>query len=1101
MNRPSCRIQGLLAFCALSLVAAVRCGGGGTEREIGTTPPPGADVTSTPDATSDDTSPVTPDVTPGLDGTLEPVARASVEVLRSQGARLLLDDGTVLVIPPHALCQDALVELRPVGIEAAPDAAEATTDGDGPDEVRAPLVETPMVRLRFTPRGDAACEHPIAEALFLYLPVGEDQTLDTLNVVEAVEAETAGDTDGEGKLQLAAMVPEFSDQFRLVHASPMDLMGETEPPTALSVNDVRHYLAVALTAVSTYVREEVRETLTGLQAGQEAIVGALGIDPASGTPVALEFSWRDPNRAPLQDLELDDPALDLDRRLHCSGRNVVVLVHGVLSSEKPWTEFGPRLEADTGATVLYVRHFSGDHISTNGQRFAAALKDLVARYGDRIDTLSIIAHSMGGLISLSALHYLETEDAQDVLEKVHKVVFLASPLDGSNQARWFIHGTGGVLDPGGDWFRIDDRSVLEVGILLLRGTSFGVKAASRGMRDLRFGYLQDADWEHDLMYRYLEIEQEGFRYLQLAPNKNPLNVPPGADFLSLVGIARCFKADCSPDHKPSKDESDIWVQSASAADVLDGRDDIGVTTRPNRFFELAGEVEEVQHTSIQSFDPAYQLAKQHVMSGFGVRDWELIGEFSNVNSQGFARAGVALGDDPTYPGCGAPYLAYQPNQLEDGAQVSPIVVRRFDWASRSWATVLTGAIRAPHPDCPESTWCWFRDDPEAPCDHCEQGMASARCGENVSCATCETQCCADTCPYCGDFMAQLGGATERDCQRSDNADCVDMVDCGWAIGSESMRITGLAVTPDDVYVSARADRQSGWYGASSTGIIGTGGVVYYDHERDGGAGDGEILALGAHEGEAYACLAERHVEGSFRKTDRLDVFRVGGASLGAVEPNAYVSTCALGSGPALYHAWISSTDTGGRGAATIHLRRWDGEGWTDLGSVLTLDAIYGAGNVQVAGTSRTEIVYGTWDKEHNTRVVEDVWVTWNGAFELRVAHWNGDRLELLPPVSMVGRVLDPAVTILGGEAHVAAVPWRDDGQYPELIRWRNDVGTWTSQPTPFAPEPREPHMIYVATEIAMASRPGHMVLALALGVTQSLKIAVSGVAPNTGGAL
>nr|WP_265090278.1 GPI inositol-deacylase [Psychrobacter cibarius] len=56
------------------------------------------------------------------------------------------------------------------------------------------------------------------------------------------------------------------------------------------------------------------------------------------------------------------------------------------------------------ATVLYLNYNTGRRISSNGRSFAKVLQDLVENNPD-VTQIDLIGHSMGGLLSRSALFY------------------------------------------------------------------------------------------------------------------------------------------------------------------------------------------------------------------------------------------------------------------------------------------------------------------------------------------------------------------------------------------------------------------------------------------------------------------------------------------------------------------------------------------------------------------------------------------------------------------------------------------------------------------------------------------------------------------------
>ena len=91
----------------------------------------------------------------------------------------------------------------------------------------------------------------------------------------------------------------------------------------------------------------------------------------------------------------------------------VVFVHGLCETERAWwlraedttaTALDPRLRlaAEIGATPVYLRYNTGLHISDNGEQLAALLDDLVANWPVEVTRLTLVGHSMGGLVIRSA---------------------------------------------------------------------------------------------------------------------------------------------------------------------------------------------------------------------------------------------------------------------------------------------------------------------------------------------------------------------------------------------------------------------------------------------------------------------------------------------------------------------------------------------------------------------------------------------------------------------------------------------------------------------------------------------------------------------------
>lgn len=166
---------------------------------------------------------------------------------------------------------------------------------------------------------------------------------------------------------------------------------------------------------------------------------------------------------------------------------VAVFVHGLACNETVWqlhaerhyqnpdTTYGARLEADLGYTPLYVRYNTGLHISDNGRRLAWLLDRVAAEWPVPVEELVLVGHSMGGLVIRSATHYGST---LDWVRRVRHVFFLGSPHLGAplekvaNVAAWML----GRLD-------------------VTRPFAAVLNRRSVGIKDLRFGALQDEDWQ------------------------------------------------------------------------------------------------------------------------------------------------------------------------------------------------------------------------------------------------------------------------------------------------------------------------------------------------------------------------------------------------------------------------------------------------------------------------------------------------------------------------------------------------------------------------------------------------------------------------------
>jgi len=169
------------------------------------------------------------------------------------------------------------------------------------------------------------------------------------------------------------------------------------------------------------------------------------------------------------------------------GAEACVFVHGLMGSEHDWSlwalgpgaiEYPPALTERRGATPVFVRYNSGLHISTNGRALAEQLETLLEDWPS-LRRVSIVAHSMGGLVARSAVHY-GTQAHHRWVGRLRRVVLLGVPSRGATLeqvAHAAATALGGTSVP---WL----RSV---------GLALGLRSA--GIKDLRHGHLLDEDWQ------------------------------------------------------------------------------------------------------------------------------------------------------------------------------------------------------------------------------------------------------------------------------------------------------------------------------------------------------------------------------------------------------------------------------------------------------------------------------------------------------------------------------------------------------------------------------------------------------------------------------
>lgn len=170
------------------------------------------------------------------------------------------------------------------------------------------------------------------------------------------------------------------------------------------------------------------------------------------------------------------------QRGELTGR-VVILVHGLCMSYLSWH---PGQNMGLGesilytmpdTTVVYLDYNTGRRISQNGRSFSRLLEELVER-NPGITEIDLIGHSMGGLVSRSALFYGK-QDCMQWVSTIDHLICIGSPHHGAVLERigFFLHDILAKLPFAGSLAHLLD----------LR---------SAGIIDLRHGSIRDDDWEH-----------------------------------------------------------------------------------------------------------------------------------------------------------------------------------------------------------------------------------------------------------------------------------------------------------------------------------------------------------------------------------------------------------------------------------------------------------------------------------------------------------------------------------------------------------------------------------------------------------------------------
>lgn len=184
---------------------------------------------------------------------------------------------------------------------------------------------------------------------------------------------------------------------------------------------------------------------------------------------------------------------------------VLVLVHGLCMNDLQWhtqhdgqvVDHGQALAQALGCTPVYLRYNSGLHVSDNARALSAQLAQLAAHWPVPLEEITVVAHSMGGLLTRGAVHYAR-QGGLDWPRRLKSIVFLGTPHHGA------------PLERAGNWVDV-----------ILGATPWSAPFAklgqlrSAGITDLRHGSLLDEDWQH------------GDRFQRKADSRQPVPLPEG----------------------------------------------------------------------------------------------------------------------------------------------------------------------------------------------------------------------------------------------------------------------------------------------------------------------------------------------------------------------------------------------------------------------------------------------------------------------------------------------------------------------------------------------------------------------------------------------
>lgn len=216
-----------------------------------------------------------------------------------------------------------------------------------------------------------------------------------------------------------------------------------------------------------------------------ALCGVMGDRlAASGNALALPMTLR------YQELSAQSSKglganIPVNQQLPNVRSKLLLVIHGLCMTDLQWNaqqagqpvNHATALAQALGYTPVYLRYNSGLHISQNGQQLAALLEDLVARWPMALEHISVLAHSMGGLVMRSALHQA-TAAGMHWPKHLKAIAFLGTPHHGA------------PLERAGNWVDV-----------LLGSTPYSRPFAklgqlrSAGVTDLRHGVVLAQDWQ------------------------------------------------------------------------------------------------------------------------------------------------------------------------------------------------------------------------------------------------------------------------------------------------------------------------------------------------------------------------------------------------------------------------------------------------------------------------------------------------------------------------------------------------------------------------------------------------------------------------------
>lgn len=163
--------------------------------------------------------------------------------------------------------------------------------------------------------------------------------------------------------------------------------------------------------------------------------------------------------------------------------HVVLFVHGSADTEAGWQakkgelNFGDQLLLDFGVASVYVRYNSGLAVSENGEKLATLINEFTEKHR-AVRKLTLIGHSMGGLVIHSALYHAQAQKLRWI-KKVEQVFLIGTPHAGAPLAK--------IAEKGEQILQFIPNPITLIAASVVGLRSRGLKDLSRGEGGLPAG--------------------------------------------------------------------------------------------------------------------------------------------------------------------------------------------------------------------------------------------------------------------------------------------------------------------------------------------------------------------------------------------------------------------------------------------------------------------------------------------------------------------------------------------------------------------------------------------------------------------------------------